>query len=171
MEKIDGKPRGALCICDCGKEKLLITYNLTKTGNPTRSCGCLLTTYLVNLNKSRKGILKLPYGHSALNYVLKNYKNNAKERGLQWSLSKEICYKLLTSNCFYCNIPPQFMSKEMSYEYKWNGLDRQDDTKGYFADNVVTCCKMCNIAKNNYTLKEFKEWINRVYNHLNSTNK
>lgn len=32
--------------------------------------------------------------------------------------------------------------------------------------NVVSCCKHCNIAKNNRTLSEFKEWASRLSNFL-----
>jgi hypothetical protein len=45
----------------------------------------------------------------------------------------------------------------------YNGIDRVDSTKGYFNENVVSCCKVCNRAKSNLSLDEFKEWISKVY--------
>jgi len=37
------------------------------------------------------------------------------------------------------------------------GLDRWDNSRGYFADNVVPCCKDCNRAKNTRTPRAFVE--------------
>jgi len=48
---------------------------------------------------------------------------------------------------------------------KFNGLDRIDSNKGYFKDNVVPCCKFCNMAKNTMSQKEFSTWLKRTYNH------
>lgn len=37
------------------------------------------------------------------------------------------------------------------------GLDRVDNSKGHTLDNVVTCCYLCNMTRNNYyTFEEFK---------------
>ena len=37
------------------------------------------------------------------------------------------------------------------YNIKYNGVDRKFNKKGYEIDNVISCCKICNIAKNNNT--------------------
>lgn len=47
-----------------------------------------------------------------------------------------------------------------------NGIDRIDNNKGYTIDNVVPCCKMCNQAKNDYTLQEFQDWVEKIYNKM-----
>ena len=44
-----------------------------------------------------------------------------------------------------------------------NGIDRVDSSKGYVEDNVVSCCKYCNTAKNTMSRDEFFKWIKRVY--------
>jgi len=47
--------------------------------------------------------------------------------------------------------------------YKYNGVDRFNNNKGYELDNCVPCCWKCNNAKNNMNISEFKEWIYRIY--------
>ncbi len=44
----------------------------------------------------------------------------------------------------------------------YNGVDREDNNKGYIIENCVTACKRCNIAKNNMGLVEFKTWLKRI---------
>jgi hypothetical protein len=52
--------------------------------------------------------------------------------------------------------------------YIYNGVDRVDSSKGYVKENVVPCCKWCNIAKGNKSAAEFKEHIFKMYRHMNS---
>ena len=51
---------------------------------------------------------------------------------------------------------------------KYNGIDRVDSSKGYEYNNVVSCCKNCNSAKMQLSIKEFKEHIIKIYNHFAS---
>ena len=47
--------------------------------------------------------------------------------------------------------------------YIYNGIDRIDNNKGYTIDNIVPCCHICNQAKSSFTLQEFQDWIEKVY--------
>lgn len=47
--------------------------------------------------------------------------------------------------------------------FTFNGLDRLDSNKKHTLDNVVTCCKMCNFMKINYSLEVFLNQIKRIY--------
>lgn len=49
--------------------------------------------------------------------------------------------------------------------FKYNGIDRVDNSKGYTITNCVTCCKTCNSAKSNMTTSNFLEWINKLVTH------
>lgn len=44
-----------------------------------------------------------------------------------------------------------------------NGIDRKDNQLGYEILNVVSCCKICNIAKNDMKICEFLSWIEVVF--------
>ena len=46
---------------------------------------------------------------------------------------------------------------------KINGIDRVDSGKGYVINNVVPCCKYCNIAKGEMSREDFLKWVKRVY--------
>lgn len=48
-------------------------------------------------------------------------------------------------------------------EFKYNGVDRVDNSIGYTDDNCVSCCKICNNSKSALDLSEWKKWIEKVY--------
>ena len=41
------------------------------------------------------------------NYMLKNYKDGAKDRSIAWELSNDDFKTLITSDCYYCGAKPQ----------------------------------------------------------------
>jgi len=84
-------------------------------------------------------------------------KNVAKRRGIKWELSlKE--YEMLQKPCFYCN--GYFHTVTVGC-----GLDRIDNLIGYTKNNVVSCCKVCNMVKNSiFSLEETQLMIKTVIN-------
>ena len=81
-----------------------------------------------------------------------NYKYDSKRRKIEFNLSKDEYYNIINSSneCYYC--------KSKIEEFKYNnklGIDRIDSTKGYFKDNVVTCCSCCNYLKIEMPIKLF----------------
>lgn len=154
------------CLCDCGRETLIRANSLKQ--NHTTSCGCFgLEKRKTFLRKKRK-----KKGLAAISSYYSRYKHSAKKRKYEFSLTKEEFIGLILQPCFYCGIEPlskikktnKFYSKEWTEASKIaaNGIDRVDNSKGYTTDNVVTCCKICNHAKTNLTLVEFKEWFTRL---------
>ena len=128
---------------------------------------------------------RLEKGQTGLNFLIQSYKQNAKKFNREIKLSREQFKEITSSNCYYCGIKPKqiikLSSKTRSDEcvewskYVYNGIDRIDNDKDYTVENCVSCCKICNVSKNNMTLKEFDEWIKRLYsnrfNILNVRNK
>ena len=53
--------------------------------------------------------------------------------------------------------------------WKRNGVDRIDSNQGYYWENCVPCCEKCNYAKHEMSVKEFKNWIIKVYTNLISS--
>lgn len=47
--------------------------------------------------------------------------------------------------------------------YRYNGIDRVDNNKGYEIENVVTCCTDCNKKKLKKTQEEFRKDIIAIY--------
>jgi hypothetical protein len=48
-------------------------------------------------------------------------------------------------------------------EYTYSGIDRLDNNIGYVSGNCVPCCSVCNYAKRDMTVDQFKNWIKRIY--------
>lgn len=46
-----------------------------------------------------------------------------------------------------------------------NGIDRVDSKIGYYIDNCVTCCTMCNYMKQAHSKESFLEQVKKIYNH------
>lgn len=141
-----------LCICDCGKTKETSTTLLVR--NVIKSCGCY-------------GML--PPGESAFNNVLRCYRNGAKRRGYKFSLTKEQFRKLVLQNCYYCDGPPANVagrSFRCNGLFTYNGIDRINNNKSYRMSNVVTCCKVCNVAKKTMTMAQFIELCMKVAKNL-----
>jgi hypothetical protein len=81
---------------------------------------------------------------------------------------------LTQQNCFYCDIQPSnkintYTRKNNSQWAKdngwfiYNGLDRITCDLGHTIDNVVACCKFCNIAKNTLSQTDFYNKIEQIY--------
>lgn len=149
-----------LCQCDCGKVKEINSSGI----NRSTSCGCYHSQRMSKLGKAKT----LPIEESGLNSVYCTYNSTAKNRDLFFDLTKEYFYFLLKDICHYCGARPNNKSKnEYSGKiFTYNGVDRIDNTKGYTTDNVVTCCKVCNVMKNNLPHKEFIEQITKIIRKL-----
>jgi len=135
------------CLCDCGTICLMRASYL-KSGN-TKNCGC------VQKEKSK---------NRSTTAVFATYKNNAKNRGLKFLLTRKQFEKLIDGNCFYCGNEPLNVLKRGSSVIIYNGIDRLDNNIGYEKDNCVTCCKICNRAKNNMGFVDFLQWIKQISN-------
>jgi hypothetical protein len=140
--------------CDCGNEKIILGSGVV-SGN-TKSCGCLAT--------EAKRANRLPENRGVINHLILQYKRHANDRHLPFRLSYKTFSKLLKQNCFYCGKEPANIkiTKNCKEGFIYNGIDRVNPKRGYYADNVVSCCSMCNKAKGHSTVREYKEWILRV---------
>lgn len=83
--------------------------------------------------------------------IRQNKKKNAKNRGIEFTLTPEQFYSLYTEKyCFYTGV-------ELTEENR--SIDRIESDKGYTADNVVACDKDFNKRKNDITVQD----INILY--------
>ena len=91
--------------------------------------------------------------------VMRRYRQRAKDRNLEWNLSRQEVEILFSQPCFYCG---------ESVKHKYNefaGIDRVNNLWGYFMKNVVPCCGFCNIMKGKVKIGEFYEKIRLIYHH------
>lgn len=158
IKLVDDPRQGAhwLCECECGNTRVVVGGSLRK-GHP-RSCGCTIGGYSAEERTARA--------------LFGSYKGSAKARGYKWNISMKFFLLTTKQNCFYCGSLPSniHQRKDCNGKYMYNGMDRIDNDKGYIEDNIVPCCKICNLAKGTSTPLEFGEWINRLVQFRSKTN-
>lgn len=81
---------------------------------------------------------------------------DAKKAGYKWELDDLFVFELIRKDCAYCGAPSLWPKGR-------NGIDRVNAEIGYLQNNCVSCCKVCNRAKYNQTVKEFVEWGKRFH--------
>lgn len=101
---------------------------------------------------------------SMVSKVMANYKRGARDRGLTFGLSRDEVARIIHEPCYLCGRKDvnkwNISGSDMIYRY--NGIDRVDNSKGYFPDNVKPCCFDCNHAKSKGSLSDFLEWVSLI---------
>ena len=152
-----------LCICDCGNKTKANSNHLLSGARV--SCGCR------KLNKQQ---YHLKIEDICTTYVFKQYQKSAKMKNREFNLSKNDIKDFIFNKCYYCDSLPYniFNSGRKKYHStfeitcKYNGIDRLDSSIGYIKNNCVTCCKYCNIMKNNLSVEDFLKNIEKVYKNM-----
>jgi 5-methylcytosine-specific restriction endonuclease McrA len=161
--ELKGKNKVIIAQCICGKEKVFWKNNSVLN---TKTCGCGLDKSGLTSKQRRTILLRM-----------QGYKSGAKNRNIKWCLTYDEFVKASTKNCFYCNEKPRKINAMSApslkadtpnfnyndYNVLFTGLDRLDSSKDYTLNNVVSCCVMCNRAKSDMTIKEFKNHIKKIY--------
>lgn len=155
------------CRCSCGKVVNVRRTNLICCG--TESCGC----------KRREQMSLYPIGRKSagvgyLNYMFRYYRRNAARNSIRFSLTLEEFKSCVSKNCRYCGAHPvqgenqktSRLDRTFNGTVPRNGVDRLIPELGYVSENVVPCCRTCNIAKHTMTEQEFYAWIHRVHSHI-----
>lgn len=131
--------------CECGNVHEVNCGNLKNT----HSCGC---------SKRRKS------NQVYINRVYKFYYDNAKRKGHDFELEFDELIEMTQQSCHYCGCKPlnNYKLANDGFEFKYNGIDRVDNSKGYVVGNVVPCCKMCNAMKSNLDPDEFLAQVKKI---------
>lgn len=109
-------------------------------------------------------------------YVFRRIKWDAKKSGRSFNISFEWFVKAVHLPCHYCNrtdinsvtVASKIPGEVLLADFRYNGLDRVDNSIGYEEDNCVPCCVVCNRAKNSMPYDEFMQYIHQLVNHQNS---
>lgn len=108
----------------------------------------------------------------AIQRLFQEYKTSARRRLIPFHLTKEQLAALIQGACTYCGtLKSNLMTSksgrwtDTSRVYHYNGIDRLDNMLGYLATNVVTCCVVCNRAKNAMVQDDWNAWLRRVALH------
>lgn len=149
-----------LCQCDCGNDAI-VEGSALRSGK-TKSCGCLSA----ELSRARRLGRALPAGIAETRAVLRTYKQSAKIRGLEFSFTEGQLSRIIQSACAYCGVPPGNVVRWESgtvRDFRYNGIDRVDNSIGYVLDNCVPCCKRCNLSKGVMSGKEFIAHCQKIF--------
>ena len=87
---------------------------------------------------------------NTIEWKIKYYTYRASQCNIEFELTVKECEKLFNDNCYYCGEKNNACSNK--YDDKrckslLCGIDRLDNDKGYYFDNCVTCCTICNMIK------------------------
>lgn len=155
------------CTCDCGST-IVAQGSDVKTGK-IKSCGCL------KYKKAQERVLENPK-LNIQKQLYRDYKYKAENhRELSFELTFEQFVDLIEKECTYCgDIGVSFYNSTrkvtLDYIYKYNGVDRVNNDKGYTVENSVACCKFCNQMKHTLTADFFKNHITKIYNLTKKSN-
>lgn len=156
--------RGSFWRCRCLCGKVIVAKGEHLRRGYKQSCNCLRD----QLAAKRLSARKLAFGQANRNGVYADYQESARQRGLEWSLGWFEFDVLTLGDCHYCGRPPSNLAKDKSKngEYRYNGIDRQDNNRGYVKDNCVSCCRICNLMKRTMSEQEFRGHVERIFRHL-----
>lgn len=135
--KTEKYERRLVCRCDCGKTHRALAARIYR-GLSTQCKTCVAAP------------ITLAPHERLLRIKERNYRVNAKRRGLTFELDAYQFRGFIQAPCQYCGLAPA------------NGIDRSDNALGYVPGNCVSCCADCNRAKSNMTSERFRAWIIRL---------
>ena len=78
------------------------------------------------------------------------YTRNARVSGIQFDLTLEDFKNIIFKDCTYCGAKPKNVSERNRNLRLHNGIDRMDNSMGYFITNIVPCCSVCNSIKGKF---------------------
>jgi hypothetical protein len=85
----------------------------------------------------------------------KRYKERALQKGIEYLITEDEYNEIKIKDCFMCG--------KKSDENHTNGIDRFDNIKGYFIDNVNSCCGECNFIKKDYRFDDIINKFKLIY--------
>jgi len=141
---------GLLCICDCGKEKVLKSSRIRL--KQVKSCGCL-TKKCGKKHHFFQGYEEISQS------VFNKIRQKAIDRNLKFEITIEDLYKKFIEQKKLCAISKVPIKFKLNYKDEQTAsLDRIDSTKGYLLDNIQWVHKKVNTMKWNIHQNEFIGW-------------
>lgn len=137
------------CRCSCGAEQTLDYFSVIY--GHTKKC------------KNHPPEVR---GLGACMRVFRDYRTNARKRGLTFELTPAEFFRISQLDCAYCGLAPGTLrraERKNDSPFLYNGVDRIDSGKGYVDGNMVPCCCTCNRAKLDSTQEDFFRMVKRIY--------
>jgi hypothetical protein len=128
-----------VCEC-CGDKKLIIKFKFIEQKYYSKKCK------ICSRASGRKKYLtdKENNYHSIL---FSSYKKEDRKKNREFNLTKEFIKDTISKGCQYCEATKQV------------GLDRIDNTIGHIVNNVIPCCRRCNVIRGTMP---YETWLHFV---------
>lgn len=110
--------------------------------------------------------------YGPLRQTYRRLARQAAERNLDVKLYFPQYLSLVRLPCYYCGLEPSNVARHSrgTLLVKYSGVDRLDNTKGYYPENCVPCCRHCNRAKSDLSEADFLQWIQRLIKRYTNVN-
>ena len=148
------------CRCDCGTVKIVSNQALKKSKACWRCLGRTAAGHPI----------RLPGDLAARNATFGVARARAQRRGYEWKISRTSFDRLSDSLCFYCGAGPLNVARRWKSIFRYNGIDRVDNSKGYLEDNVVACCSRCNDWKWEMKVEDFLAHAKQIVEQVEKRN-
>jgi hypothetical protein len=156
----DCKQASWRCRCVCSNEKVVISYNLRKSSNP--SCGCDLIERLSKASTKHGESGRAGKYRATNRYRMRaSAKNRAKNRSLEFDLTLEDI--IIPEYCPVLGIKLDLQASKMQNNSP--SLDRVDNSRGYTADNIAVISNRANRLKCDATAEELQkvvDWMRKM---------
>lgn len=95
----------------------------------------------------------------------------AQRRHLKFEMTFDRYLELVFLPCYICGAPPQnvarkkfsrYFDKPTLVEFRIQGIDRVDNTKGYVKGNIEPCCHRCNQVKSSLSLPDLEVMLAKI---------
>jgi len=147
---------GLLCVCDCGKEKVLRSSRIRL--KQVKSCGCLRKK-CGEKHHFFKGYEEISQS------VYNKIRQKALERNLRFDITIQDMYKIFIAQDKKCAISGVPIKFKINYKDEQTAsLDRIDSFKPYTIDNIQWVHKKVNTMKWNIGQQEFIDWCKIIAN-------
>lgn len=131
--------------------------------NDSRSLGYCHKHYRIHVERLRPGYHERMRQKTRLtNYRFNGAKSRAKQRNLSFDIEPAWYEAFLKQPCHYCG---------RTLDETGCGMDRIDNSKGYFVENVIPACGDCNKGRGDrYTVEEWQVMVQALIAYRNSLN-
>lgn len=107
---------------------------------------CSSKESIISIFPVNRGLRKRPY-----EWLLHRVAHSAASRDISCTLTYEEFLEFTRfGECHYCGSEVTWTAHNMAKGHARSNLDRKDNSLGYFKENLVVACIICNRMKNNY---------------------
>lgn len=156
-EQREHEKQGLRSCASCKEIQPLNNYTPISGGYLNSNCKRCVNDYI------------LEWGQTSIDHRMRIHlphtKAQAKRRGIKFDLKHEDIIQLWGNQDHRCFFTGELMTCR-SNQRNTVSIDRLDSSKGYAKENVVLCCNVVNLMKQNLSVEELQSWCKKILAHL-----